>query len=265
MEPTNHPTWADLLHRAVNEPGTISAAYRQFHNFSLGNQLLTWSQAIERKIPLGPIATYNKWRELGRQVRRGEKGIVLCMPITVRKKVEGRDGTEQDQEFISRFVFKPHWFLIAQTDGAEIPPFQVPSWDKTRALAKLGIEEIPFDCTDGNVQGYARQRQIAINPVCPHPWKTLLHEVGHIVAGHTAEGDLNDSEITPRSLREVEAEAVAMLCCEALGLPGADLCRGYIQSWHGAGNPIPEKSAQKILRVADQILKAGREEVEMLS
>jgi hypothetical protein len=84
----------------------------------------------------------------------------------------------------------------------------------------------PFDCMDGNVQGYARKREIAINPVCPHPWKTTFHELAHIVAGHTTESDHQDSEHTPRSLREVEAEAVALVCLEALGLPGSDHSRG---------------------------------------
>jgi len=48
-----------------------------------------------------------------------------------------------------------------------------------------------------------------------------------------------------------------------LELEGADYCRGYIQNWlyKGVGynaEAIPEKSARKILRAADQILRAGR-------
>jgi hypothetical protein len=83
--------------------------------------------------------------------------------------------------------------------------------------------------------------------------------------GHTSEGDFADGETTPRSLREVEAEAVALLCCESLGLEGADYCRGYLQNWlrRGTGleaETIPEKSAQKIFRAADQIIRAGRSE-----
>jgi len=62
---------------------------------------------------------------------------------------------------------------------------------------------------------------------------------------------------------EVEAESVALLCCEALNLEGADYCRGYIQNWlyQGIGydaDAIPEKSAQKIFHAANQILRAGR-------
>ncbi len=72
-----------------------------------------------------------------------------------------------------------------------------------------------------------------------------------------AKGQQADSEVTPRNQRECEAESVALLCCAALDLPGVDECRGYIQNWWGQGNPIPERSAQRILKTADQILKAG--------
>jgi hypothetical protein len=80
---------------------------------------------------------------------------------------------------------------------------------------------------------------------------------------HSDEGDFADDETTPRSLREVEAESVALLCCESLDLEGADYARGYIQHWlsRGSGSnaeAIPEKSAQKIFRAADHIIRAGR-------
>jgi hypothetical protein len=80
-----------------------------------------------------------------------------------------------------------------------------------------------------------------------------------VLLGHTSEGEQTDSDITPRNLRECEAEAVALLCCAALDLPGVECCRGYIQNWWGTANPIPERSAQKILKIAHQILKAGIE------
>ncbi len=78
--------FAGLLHSAVHEPGTLSQAYRQFHSYSLGNQLLAMFQCAEREIPPGPMATYPRWRELGRHVRKGEKAITLCMPITVMRR-----------------------------------------------------------------------------------------------------------------------------------------------------------------------------------
>lgn len=67
---------------------------------------------------------------------------------------------------------------------------------------------------------------------------------------------MSDGDDTPRSIKEVEAEAVALLCCESLQLPGSDSARGYIQSWLD-GQELPDSSARKILQTADRILKAG--------
>ncbi len=89
------------------------------------------------------------------------------------------------------------------------------------------------------------------------PFKTTFHELAHVLLGHTTEADQSDSDITPRSLREAEAERVAMLCCAALDLPGVAEARGYVQHWWGQNHHIPERSAHRILKVADQILKAG--------
>jgi antirestriction protein ArdC len=254
-------SFAELLQSAVTEPGILSAAYRQFHSYSIGNQLLAWSQCVDRGIQPGPMATFPRWRELGRHVKRGEKAITLCMPVTVKRRGEATDGAE-DAEVITRFVYKPHWFVLAQTEGEPLPAASVPSWRRERALDALNVELVAFDATDGNVLGFARDRSVAVSPLNPLPYKTLFHELAHILLGHTGEGDQNDGEVTPRNLREIEAEAVALLCCAALELPGVEFARGYIQSWWGAGNPIPERSAHRVLKAADQILKAGAVEGE---
>jgi hypothetical protein len=54
---------------------------------------------------------------------------------------------------------------------------------------------------------------LAVNPL-----KTIIHEMAHILCGHTAEGRVTDSEITPRHLREAEAESVAFLVGSIIGL-----------------------------------------------
>jgi len=105
-------------------------------------------------------------------------------------------------------------------------------------------------------QGFARERQVAVSPIAFAPMKTLFHELAHVLLGHTSESQQSDDEQTPRNIAEVEAESIALLCLESLGLPGGDHCRGYVQHWL-AGDDIPERSAQKIFKAADQILKAG--------
>ena len=260
------PKWSALLVEAVNKPGMIMEAYSAFHSYSIGNQLLAMVQCQMRGLQPGPINTFPKWKELGRIVKRGERALILCMPITRKCRDEEAESNGDDangERTFTSFMHKARWFVISQTVGDEFTPPRLPEWEAERALAALDIEQIAFTDTDGNCQGYARKRQIAINPVAQLPHKTLFHEAAHVILGHTSEADFTDTERTPKNLREVEAEAVALLCCEALNLEGADFCRGYIQNWLCPaigynGDAIPERSAQKIFRAADQILRAGR-------
>ena len=99
MEKAN---WSGLLDDVIKTPGIISEAYSAFHNYSIGNQLLAWSQCTGRKIPLGPIASYKRWQELGRNVRKGEKAIALVMPITIKKEKESdRKSTRLNSSHMS--------------------------------------------------------------------------------------------------------------------------------------------------------------------
>jgi len=250
------PSFTELLSRAVSEPGTLMKAYSAFHNYSLGNQLLATFQCALRGLPTGPINTFPGWKTLGRSVKKGEKAISLCMPITVRRRNALDDDQDSDAAFATYFVYKSRWFVISQTEGPDIELPVLPNWDASLALQNLEITEVPYTQPNGNCQGYARGREIAINPVAQLPLKTRFHETAHVLLGHTLQVDFEDGEHLPRNLREVEAESVAYLCCEALGLEYGEFCRGYIQNW-ADGQPIPESSARRILRVADQILKAG--------
>ncbi|MBC7933171.1 MAG: DUF1738 domain-containing protein [Rubrivivax sp.] len=250
---STQPNWTTLLQEAVSKPGLILEAYTAFYGYSIGNQLLALIQCHQRDITPGPIATYPGWLEKGRQVKKGEKAITLCQPISFK------DKADPEQRRLG-FMFKPRWFVLSQTEGEDMPPIQIPAWSKIEALFTLDIEQVAFELSDGNVQGYARWRSIAINPLAQLPHKTLFHELAHVTLGHTAESEFTDADATPPCLREVEAEAVALICCETLGMTGADYARGYIQNWLRGDGAIPEQSAQKIFRAADVILRAGRPE-----
>lgn len=250
--------FTDLLTRAVNEPGKIHEAYTAFHGYSFGNRLLALFQCHARGIEPGPLATFPQWKDRGRYVRKGQKALTLCQPVTCKRRPEADDDGDEAATF-TRFIYRPRWFVLAQTDGPDdYTPPALPEWDKTRALAALEVTEEPFTATDGNCQGYARRRAIAVSPLAALPFKTTFHELAHVLLGHTTEAEQTDGEMTPRSLREVEAEAVAMLCCAALQLPGIEYSRGYIQHWNRDGEPIPERSAARIFKTADAILRAGR-------
>src|SRR5437870_12040073 len=125
------------LEEAVTKPGTLMRAYALFWNYSLGNQILALIQANQRGIPLGPIASFNRWKELGRHVKRGEKAIELCMPVTCKRTVksddsQGESSVETEITF-KRFVFKRNWFMLSQTYGEPYQPAAAPAWDRPGA------------------------------------------------------------------------------------------------------------------------------------
>jgi antirestriction protein ArdC len=247
--------WSEILNEAITVPGRISDCYSTFYNYSIGNQLLAYSQLQQRKLPIGPIATYKKWKELNRQVQKGQKAIALCMPVSFEKKDSAGNKTG---EFVNTFMFKNNWFALSQTEGQDYEPEQVtPNWNSKKALETLNVERVDFELANGNVQGYAtRDNKIAINPVAKEPEKTLFHELAHIVLGHTSEHTMSDSESTPKNIKEVEAESVAYILCSVLGLGDLSDSRAYIQDWLNH-EQVTDKSAQKIFAAADKILKAG--------
>ena len=88
------PDFAALLEQATTEPGRLSAAYTAFHTYSMGNMLLAMFQCETRGIPLGPIATFPRWKELGRYVRKGEKGILITAPVIRKRDPEDEDVSD---------------------------------------------------------------------------------------------------------------------------------------------------------------------------
>ena len=260
--------WSALLADAVTKPGVISSAYRRFWTHSIGNQHLALFQCTLRGLEPGPLNTFLGWQRCRRHVRKGEKALTLCMPLTIRKRDDraGADDVaeskpESQDECFTRFVYRPYWFVLCQTEGEEYGAADLPEWSEKHALISLSIRRIPFWHTDGNTQGYACRREVAVSPIAFAPHRTLFHELAHVVLGHTAEAEMIDKrEPTPRDLREVEAESVALICCDSLGLGGGEYCRGYIQHWL-AGQTISDRSAQRIFRAADMILRAGRPEM----
>lgn len=265
------PDWVGLLEEALTRPGRISEAYSAFHSFSIGNRILAALQLAERKLPLAPIASFKAWQAKGRQVRKGEKAISLVMPVTVKRERQVTNELGEVETKFERatvFVLRPRWFSYDQTEpmqGVEQtpePPRELPLWNRAKALEALGVTEASFDLLDGNTQGYARpsKRIIAINPMAANPLKTTFHELAHCLL-HADQDRIVDGAELPRSLLEVEAEAVAYLCCASLGHTGLEECRGYIQSYlmlcRGRTDEIRTRHAMRIFRATDQILKAG--------
>ena len=142
-----------ILHIALTQPGVMNQAYRAFHNYSIGNQLLAAVQLLDKGLPLAPIASFNAWREKGRFVKKGEKAISLFMPISVKRRADKDAPADSDEAgavgegsgTFSRFMLRPNWFSLNQTEGDEFTAESItPAWDAATAMAALDITEEPF-------------------------------------------------------------------------------------------------------------------------
>ncbi len=254
--------WNQLLHEALTMPGKLSSAYFAMHNYSLCNRVLATAQLNERGLPVSPIASFNRWKELGRKVKKGEKALALFLPIKIRKRNDASDANEETEKIpFKGFILKKFWFSMNQTEGeAYEPELLVPEWNYATALAALGIREEVFSDINGNKMGYSVPCEgvIAVNPLNPLPWKTRFHEMAHCLL-HTEAAMLSDGKVLDDSLIEVEAESVAYLCCSSLGLPGLEESRGYIQYWlrKSKSRQLAGKNIQRVFGAANKILSAG--------
>ena len=110
QEKSNRANWGKLFSDALTCPGKVSEAYSVFHDYSLGNAILAAMQLTVRGLPLSPIASFNKWKKLGRCVKKGENAIALVMPVTVKTK--SADEVENGAEG----RFHERWLRLGRTE-----------------------------------------------------------------------------------------------------------------------------------------------------
>ena len=242
--------WAKIIETALTAPGNVGNVYNRFYSYSFLNQMYLRMQGVAE-----PVATYKRWQAIGRQVMKGARAKEIIKPIIVNQPNE--EG-EPEPVVVG---FKPVRCIFAYSDtvGPDFPPVALPEWDVDAALAKLNITKVPFRKNDANIQGYARGRDIAVNPFAVHPGKTLMHELGHVVLGHTLPETIAEYE-THRGIMEFQAEATAHLTMNELGQLTDEMAthsRGYIQDWLEGERP-PDKAIRQVFAATDQILKAGR-------
>lgn len=255
-ERTPRPQWEKMLRQAVSEPGRLSEGYNRFWRYSLFNQWFVATQLSERNLEPGPVATYKQWQRLGRQVRKGERALLMFVPRVVRVRTDGEEDEDSEARKLY-FACIPRWFVLSQTDGEPYQPPSLPTWDVELAVRTLDLSKGNFQYLDGNVQGYMIDgKTFAVSPIAVDPLKTTIHEMAHCLLHGQA---IRDTAVPPISLAEVEAEAVSLLVRASLGLD-VEESRGYIQAWWGH-EEIPPQSCHAIITVADKILHAGTKDL----
>jgi antirestriction protein ArdC len=228
-------------------------AIARFHRYSLHNVMLIASQ----KPNASYVAGFRTWNELGRFVKKGEKGIVILAPI-IRRKAQNND---EERDEISRPIsgFRAAFvFDISQTDGKELPQIGVVQGnprqyrDQLRQFVSSKNILLEFSTDIAPARGISFGGRITLLPgqSPAEEFSTLAHEVAHELLHR---GDRRAS--TSKRVRETEAEATAFVVCQAVGLETGSAASDYIQLWNGDAQLLTE-SLGYIRQTASAILAA---------
>jgi antirestriction protein ArdC len=206
------------------------AAMARFHRYSFHNVMLIYTQREDAS----QVAGFHSWRKLGRYVRKGEKGILILAPM-ILKSAEAETAASDEQKSILRFK-AAYVFDVSQTDGEPLPEFAAVQGDPAGHLEMLkqfvtdrGIT-LEYSASIAPARGVSRGGQIVLLPdLSPaDEFAVLSHEIAHEML-HRGERRAETSKI----IRETEAEAVAFVVCQSIGLETGTAASDYIQLYSG--------------------------------
>ena len=255
----------------------------KFPRYSVNNNILIMMQKPDAQM----CQSCTGWKEMGRFVKKGEKGIKILAPApyTIQREQtklddRGNPMLDKDGEPIMESVeikvnaFKVvSTFDVSQTEGKELPTLGVD--ELTGGVDGYGIfmealkEVCPVPMTFENIEGGAKgfysqtEKRIAIQEGMSEAQtvKTAIHEMAHQKL-HAIE---NNGPKQTRGSKEVEAESVAYTVCQHYGIDTSDYSFSYVAGW-SEGKEMPELKASldTIRRAASEMITAIDEKVEEL-
>lgn len=289
---------ADELHQITDklEKGVKdvfqSDKYKQFLNvmakfprYSVNNTMLIMMQRPDAQL----CQSFTGWKQMGRYVKKGEKGISILAPAPYKIEREqtklddkGRPVFDADGEPVKEKVevtiraFKVvKTFDLAQTDGKELPTIgpnelagSIDGYPKLlQALQEISPVPVSFELIDGGAKGYynLENKSIVVQDGMSEVQtiKTLLHEMAH--------QKLHDKDTVPeakditRNGKEVEAESVAYVVCQHYGINTSDYSFSYVAGWsEGKETPELRASLDKIRQTASEFIYQIDQRMEVL-
>ncbi len=222
----------------------------KFRRYSPTNSMLIYFQ----RPTATQVAGFGKWKEMGRQVKKGEKGIAIFVPLKYKAKAEGASRQEDDETLVG--FTTGYLFDVEQTEGKPLPEFSSVKGDPglftfrlTNLILERGIE-LEYKDNLGGARGVSKGGRIhmlcGMSPA--EEFQVLAHELAHELLHR---GDRRvDTDVRTR---EVEAESVAYVCCSAIGLETGSASSDYIALYRG-DEKLLSQSLAYIQNVSAQIL-----------
>ena len=212
------------------------ALQAKLHTYAPGNVLLILAQ----KPDATRVAGFHTWLSLGRHVKKGEHGIRILAPVTVRRAAEAESGDPEaadEAQPVTRFRVVTV-FDYSQTEGEPLAqhPCQELTTDSERGrwlyarlldIAKAEGIEVSDRTTLAHANGVfvpgANLIGLKMGLSHDHKAKTLCHELAHALL-HRTTGK-------PRAEQEAEAEGTAFVVAAWVGLDTSAYSFGYVADW----------------------------------
>ncbi|NNN13424.1 MAG: DUF1738 domain-containing protein [Acidimicrobiaceae bacterium] len=221
-------------------------------SYSPRNSLLIFSQAKEKGFTPTIVMGYKGWLSRGRHVRRGEKGLRICVPVIAKE----RGNFDSKEVEVVKYFRSASVFDLSQTDGEAISEPLVPIFLEGEAdeilldLCVSEVERLGFSFYFGELAGSNGQtnfgdRTVVVSRNLPprQRVKTALHELAHATMHHR-------SDIAV-SAAELEAESAAYLILGSLGIASEDFSVPYLVRWSKGDT---QEVAEASLRVVDFVV-----------
>lgn len=249
-----------------NDPAMMTeylAFKAQFYQYSERNVMLIHLQNPNSTF----VASFQKWKELGYSINKGEKHMKIARPIErlsflrSREYVNVKQATNDEKAKIAKgeiktekqTIFVPHQvFDISQTNCPK------EDYPKMYSMGMANIEHAQlYEC----VKEYAKQsgfkvteekldsislcgyydksnNSIVINSALEDTERlsTACHELAH--------GVLHKTSTQPTEIKELEAECFGAMLKRKMGLPVDESSKGYISAYY-------KKCANKDFKISD--------------
>lgn len=236
----------------------------RFHQYSFGNCLLIALQRPEATL----VAGFQRWKQLGRTVRRNERGIALLAPMIGRRQPTDSDSEDDSSAETAAHTSRSgstirgfrivYVFDVSQTEGRELASFaqlsgdpgdHIPKLEQLIAARGIQLEYVTNVLQGANGASFGGRIQISLQLPPPQQFSTLVHELAHELLHHGPQ-----REQLSKAVRETEAESVAYVVCRAIGLECSTRAADYIQLWSGSEQTLQE-SLDRIRAVARDLLQ----------
>ena len=243
----------------------------KFPNYSVNNVLLIQAQNPQATL----VSGYKDWqKKFNRHVNKGAKALYITAPIikTLNEEEKKKYNTTEDKAIVA-YRYVPV-FDIANTTGEPVltahdfitneyttEQTEIFCTSKLNKVAEhiekeYGIS-ISFKPLDKDIGGYYRPKDhtIALNSLNSktEQLKTLFHEFAHSQLHNTKALKELDEPLT-RAHKEAQAESVAYLSMQTMGIDTSGYSVGYISTW-AQDKDLMKQSLQEIKKVFNQTLE----------